>query len=274
MSNMTVLGIYREQIFSPGKVRDDAAILDATLIELSCLGYEVLALQSEALDTLWTRPACTLTMAKSDRALKILEEWQKSGTRVINSTRSIRNCYRKPLIHLLEEGHFPLPLSQFLPLEEVEQEISFRSSTQYWLKRWDTHAIERADVAKVTSKEELMRALQHFRSRKIKEIVVQEHVEGEAIKFYGVGRDRYFGAFLASSGEEITSQVKELSTIARRSAEAVSLEIYGGDAIMTRQGGVVLIDLNDWPSFALCCQAAARGIAKYVASVFEGGLHG
>ncbi len=35
MKSATVLGIYREQIFSPGKVSDDAAILDATLAELS-----------------------------------------------------------------------------------------------------------------------------------------------------------------------------------------------------------------------------------------------
>jgi len=274
MEHLTVLGIYREPIFSPGKVREDAAILDATLLELSRLSYEVFAIQTEALDTISLRPACTLTMAKSDQALRIVEEWEKRGTRVINTACSVRNCYRKSLIRLLERGSFPIPLSELLPLEEVEQKISFGSSTQYWLKRADIHAIEQADVAKVTSKEELRRALHHFRSRKIEEIVLQEHVEGEVIKFYGVGRGQYFGAFLASSGEEITSQVKELSTIARRSAETVGLEIYGGDAIMTRQGRVVLIDLNDWPSFAWCCQVAARGIARYVAGVFEGGLHG
>jgi glutathione synthase/RimK-type ligase-like ATP-grasp enzyme len=274
MNNMTVLGIYREQIFSPGKVRDDAAILDAALIELSRLGYEILALQSEALDTISIRPACTLTMAKSDWALQILEEWQRSGTRVINSTRSIRNCYRKLLIHLLEEGHFPLPLSQFLPLENVEQEISFKSHAEYWLKRSDIHAIEQADVAKVTSKEELMIALRHFRQRKIDEVLVQEHLEGEAIKFYGVAGGQYFSAFLSSNGDEVTSEMKQLSTIAQQSAEGAGLEIYGGDAIMTRQGGVVLIDLNDWPSFSRCCGPAAKGIAKYITGVLEGGLHG
>ena len=274
MNSKIVLGIYREQIFSPGKVRDDAAILDASLLELSRLGYEVLALQPEALDTISIRPACTLTMAKSDRALQILEEWQKNGTRVINSTRSIRNCYRKPLIHLLEEGYFPLPLSRFLPLENVEQEISFGSSAQYWLKRWDIHAIEQGDVAKVSSREELIRALRHFRHRKIEEVLVQEHLEGEAVKFYGVAGGQYFSAFLSSNGDEVTSEMKQLSTVAQQSAEAAGLEIYGGDAIMTRQGEVVLIDLNDWPSFSRCCGSAAKGIAKYITGVLEGGLHG
>jgi hypothetical protein len=274
MDHVTVLGIYREPIFSPGKVREDAAILDATLLELSRLSYQVFAVKSEALDTVSFRPTCTLTMAKSDEALRIFEEWEKSGVRVINTVCSVRNCYRKSLIRLLEGGCFPIPISELLPLEEVEQKISFGSSTQYWLKRGDIHAIEHADVAKVTSKEELMRALHHFRSRKIEEIIVQEHVEGEVIKFYGVGAGQYFIAFLASSGKDVTSEMGPLSLLAYRSAETLGLEIYGGDAIMKRQGGVVLIDLNDWPSFAWCCQAAARGIAHYVAGVFEGGLHG
>ncbi len=268
MDSMTVLGIYREQIYSPGKVREDAAILDATLLELSRLGYEVLAMQPEALNTISIRPACTLTMAKSDPALNILEGWEKNGTRIINSVRSVRNCYRKPLMNFLSEAQVPIPPSEIIPLEEVTKRVSFGSSTPYWLKRSDIHAIERGDVAKVASKEELVRALHHFRYRKIEEILVQEHLEGKAIKFYGVGGGQYFSAFLASNGDEVTSEMKQLSILARRSAEAVGLEIYGGDAIMTRQGGVTLIDLNDWPSFSRCCESGAKAIAKYLTGIF------
>jgi glutathione synthase/RimK-type ligase-like ATP-grasp enzyme len=268
MGSITVLGIYREQIYSPGKVREDAAILDATLLELSHLGYEVIALQSEALDRLSIRPACTLTMVKSGQTLNILEGWEKNGTRIINSVRSVRNCYRKPLMNFLSEARVPIPPSQMIPLEEVVKRISFGSSTPYWLKRWDIHAVEQGDVAKVTSKEELIRALHHFRYRKIEEILVQEHLEGNVIKFYGVGGGQYFSAFLASSGDEVTSEMKQLSIIARRSAEVVGLEIYGGDAIMTRQGGVTLIDLNDWPSFSRCCEPGAKAIAKYITGIF------
>ena len=41
MKPPSLLGIYREQIFSPGKVGDDAAIMDATMEELSRRGWEV-----------------------------------------------------------------------------------------------------------------------------------------------------------------------------------------------------------------------------------------
>ncbi|MBW2305639.1 MAG: hypothetical protein JRG73_01790 [Deltaproteobacteria bacterium] len=274
MHCMTVLGVYREPIFSPGKVREDAAILDATLLELSRLGYEVSTVQAEALDILSMRPSCALIMVQSNRALNIIENWHKSGTRIINSVGSVRNCYRKPLIHLLAKGGFPIPPSQIVPLEEVERKISFGSSTRYWLKRGDVHAIRSDDVVKIASSEELNRALNHFRGQKIEEILVQEHVEGRVIKFYGVGAGDYFSAFLASSGEEVTSRMKQLAAIASRSAEAVGLEIYGGDAILARGGDVVLIDLNDWPSFSLCRQFAAKSIASYITRICQGEFNG
>jgi hypothetical protein len=275
MRDMRLLGVYREKIFSPGKVREDAAILDAALLELSRQGYEVRTLEAEALDLPFPAESpWVLTMAQSDRALHVLETWHERGMGVINSVPSVRNCYRKPLIRLLREAQIPLPESEIVSPDEAEKSLSFRSSRSYWLKRGDVHAIEPADVARVASKEELAGALDHFRRRKIEEILVQEHLEGEVIKFYGVAGGQYFSAFLSSKGEEVTSEMKQLSGVARRSAEAAGLEIYGGDAIVTRQGAIVLIDLNDWPSFSRCCQPAAQGIAKYITGVFEGGIHG
>ena len=265
MDSMTVLGVYRERIYSPGKVSEDAAILDAALLELSHLGHEVIALQTEALDKLSIRPACTLTMAQSGPILDILEIWQKKGTRIINSTLSVRQCYRKPLLRLLAEAGMPIPSTTILPLEKVEQTISFPSS--YWFKRGDVHAIEPGDVVKVGSKEELTRAVHHFRSRRIGEILVQEDAAGEGIKFYGVRGGHYFSAFRASTGEEVTSEIKRLSGVAEEAAETLGLEVYGGDAIITPGGKVVLIDFNDWPSFSRCCEPAAKAIAKYVTSI-------
>ncbi len=273
MNSLTVVGVYREKVFSPGKIQEDAAILDATLAELSRSGYRTKALEGEALHLLVQRSACVLTMAQSERVLQLLEGWEKGGTRIVNSVASVRNCYRKALIHLLAKAQLPIPVGEILPLEEVEKRITFGSSKVYWLKRGDVHAMQTMDVVKVRSRAELMRGLDHFRHEKIAEVLVQEHVEGEVIKFYGVGGDQYFSAFLSRSGDEVTSRMKQLQSIACRAAEAVQLEIYGGDAIMNQGGEVLLIDLNDWPSFSRCCHAAAKGIAKYITKVFEGGFH-
>jgi glutathione synthase/RimK-type ligase-like ATP-grasp enzyme len=259
----SLLGVYRERIFSPGKIQEDAGILEATLAELSRSGYETSAAEAGNLERS-KRPACVLSMAQSDSALHILEGWQKKGTRVINSVSSVRNSYRKPLISLLAKGNFPVPLGQILPLEEVERRIPFGALTSYWLKRGDVHATRSEDVVRVTSKEELVRAIDYFHRHQIGEVLIQEHVGGEAVKFYGVGAGEYFRAFQSSSGDEITLQMEHLAVLACKSAEAVGLEIYGGDAIITEKGEVVLVDLNDWPSFSWCCQPAAKSIAQYV----------
>jgi hypothetical protein len=45
------------------------------------------------------------------------------------------------------------------------------------------------------------------------------------------------------------------------------VEVYGGDAIAT-PGGLVLLDLNAWPSFALYRDEAAPAIAAHLARRF------
>lgn len=275
MTQMTFLGVYRESIFSPGKIREDAAILETTLAELSRRGYATELAEPKQLERLSGRPDVVLTMAQSGRALDVLEGWQKRGTRIINSVASIRNAYRKPLISLLAQARLPLPPGRILPVEEVDRSVCFNNrSSVYWLKRGDVHAVQPEDVAKVTSPDELTRALRHFRSQRIDEVLVQEQVNGEGIKFYGVGRNLYFRAFLASNGEEVTARMKALSILADRSADAVGLEIYGGDCILTKKGDIVLVDLNDWPSFSRCCRSAAENIAQYTIRVCKGGLNG
>jgi glutathione synthase/RimK-type ligase-like ATP-grasp enzyme len=270
MQCMKLLGIYREQIYSPGKIQEDAAILDATLNELSFPNYSTRALPAESLDGSPNDSNCIVSMAQSNRALTILDNWQKRGIRVINSVQSVRNCYRTSLIHLLCDAKIPLPPSKILPLNEVEKDLFFRRSARYWLKRGDVHAMQPEDVVKVASKKELVSALDHFRNRNIREVLVQEHVDGLVIKFYGIGASEYFCAFIASNGNEITSPVKQLSHLARLSAEAVGLEIYGGDAVLVPGEKFVLIDLNDWPSFSRCCQPAAKSIARYITRVWKG----
>ena len=269
MKPLTVLGIYREQIFSPGKIENDAAIMDATVEELSRLGWEVRTLRAESISSSAARSEKVLSMAQSDRVLNILKDWGRQGSKVINTVSSVRNCYRKPLTHLLSEAGICVPPSRVVTLEEAEEKISLRSSDGLWLKRGDVHAMEPGDVTSVTSREELDQALQHFFDHNIRDILVQEHVRGPVVKFYGVGQGAYFKAYLAANGEELTSRADRLWAVARQAARAVGLQVYGGDAVLTDKNGPVLIDLNDWPSFSRCCRSAAGNIAAYVGAEFQ-----
>lgn len=274
MHSTGLIGVYREQIFSPGKVRQDAAIMDAALEGLALSGFpKAHTLRAETVEGFSIKAGVVLSMAQSERSLHVLESWEKSGTWIINSVQSVRNCYRKPLIHRLLAAGAPLPQSRIMAVRDVAEGLSFRCSERYWLKRGDVHAIHAADVVCVATKEEVVRALDHFHDQQIEEALVQDHVEGDVVKFYGVGPGEYFEAFLVSSGKRITSEIQPLAKIADESAEAVGLEIFGGDAILTTSGKIALIDLNDWPSFSPCCQPAAKGITRYITKGYEGGLY-
>src|SRR5208337_3267443 len=91
-----------------------------------------------------------------------------------------------------------------------------------------------------------------------------DHVEGPVVKFYVVGQQRFFRAYLESSGEEVTSRMDHLRAVAARAAALIGVEVYGGDAVLTEGGGPVLIDFNDWPSFSRCSQSAGNAIAEYI----------
>jgi glutathione synthase/RimK-type ligase-like ATP-grasp enzyme len=261
----SVLGIYREHIFSPGKILDDAAILDATLEEISSMGLQVRAIRAEDLDGSMPRPCWVLTMAQSPTVLALLDDWTRLGTKIVNSVDSVRNCYRKPLNGFLHAAQLPVPPSRIVALSAAAREITLHAGAPVWLKRGDVHAIQSGDVASVSSNQEILQALHHFQTQNVGEILVQSHVEGPVVKFYGVGRGDYFRAFLASTGQEITFEVgTALRQVAQHAAGAVGLEVYGGDAIMTGNGSVALIDLNDWPSFSRCCRHAAKSIALYL----------
>jgi glutathione synthase/RimK-type ligase-like ATP-grasp enzyme len=110
--------------------------------------------------------------------------------------------------------------------------------------------------------------------------VLQPHIEGDLIKFYGIGpgggpdgEPPWFRWFY-HKGQRVAGHPfdpRRLARLVRRAAAALGLEIYGGDVIVTGHGDVVLLDLNAWPSFALYRDDAAVAIAHYLTLRFRGG---
>jgi hypothetical protein len=269
---MRFLGIYREQMFSPGRVDDDEAIMDATLAVLRNGGHDTEAISAEALDGSSPDVDCVLTMGQSDHVLRILEEAHDRGIKIVNPVGSIRLCKRAALMRLLRKAGLPLPPSEIIPVEEAGRRIVCRDSKHYWVKRGDVHKVEPGDVVKVTSQGEFEAALCHFRRSSISEILVQEHTDGDVVKFYGVSggpavRTTYFSAFPEGGNVEIKDNLIQLRSVAARAAATVGLKVYGGDAVVTRSGLVSLIDLNAWPSFSRCRSSAAQSIAGYAADI-------
>jgi hypothetical protein len=53
-----------------------------------------------------------------------------------------------------------------------------------------------------------------------------------------------------------------LRELAEASAEALGFFVYGGDVIVGKDGFMVVIDVNDWPSFAIVRDVAGEKIAR------------
>ncbi len=259
------VGIYREPEFSPGKVEADAAIIDASLAELRAHGMRTMAIDAarfiaEGL----SEPALTLAMCQSERALSQLAAAEQSGALAINSALAIRNCYRDLLGAGLNHAGVPTPegavvrTAQPLDLKPLR---ALDLSAPMYVKRGDLHALGPHDVQRVEGLEQLEATLLRFARRNVALVYVQQEAIGDVVKFYGVGGGEYFAAVPEAGGYVTDSAKRALGHAAAAAAEALGLEVWGGDAVM-KSGEFSIIDFNDWPSFSRVRAEAAKAIAR------------
>ena len=277
-------GIYRELAHSPGRETDDAEILRATALRLEKGGFRVsLKTAEEAAGLDDEPPAFLFVMCERLPILDRLQRWQQVGACLVNSPSAIRNTYRDRMLPLFEQNRVPFPSSVLVPTAlPIPREAAFRESpTGCWVKRGDVHATQPGDVVFAPDPGALARALEALGGRGIERALLQEHIAGDLIKFYGVGEvdprvrlgngESWFQWFYHRDQKLAGHPFdpKDLASAASRAAAALGLEIFGGDAIATREGRLILIDLNAWPSFALYREIASQRIASYLAARFR-----
>jgi hypothetical protein len=260
MADADVIGIYREERFSPGKVEDDRAILDLVASELRKIGLAVRMIDGDRLPRLEARPALIFAMCQSAAALGWLDEAAPRVT-VVNHPDAIRGCYRTNLVERLARAGVPQP-RWALAAERLPGSLG----PGPWLKRGDVHAMEAGDVQRVFTEDDWARMIAEFERRGIGRAIVQEHVEGVVYKFYGV-KGGFFRAYGLPAGQEEVAAV-----LAERGASALGLEVYGGDGVCAADGSLTLIDFNDWPSFSRCRTDAAHAIARRLRETMASGF--
>ncbi len=99
-------------------------------------------------------------------------------------------------------------------------------------------------------------------------VAVQAHVPGGLVKFYVVGDGSFFHAF-REDGRPVDGDTVDLNVLRRlavAAARAVGVRVFGGDAVVPSRTRPMLVDLNDWPSFAPVRDAAATAIAQLAES--------
>jgi hypothetical protein len=262
--NLTVLGVYRETEFSPGKVADDAAIIDAALAELKRGGAAVSAITSEEFVNGPSRHAdVVLAMCQSHQALSRLALIENSGTVVLNTALAIRNCYRDLLGAGLTRAGVPVPdgilVNTGSPLD-LKSLRALNLNAPLYVKRGDLHALGPEDVTRVSGFDQIEASLTELAKRGIGAAYLQQEVPGAVVKFYGVSGSQYFVA-MPEHGVLGESQTAALHRAASVAAEALGLEVWGGDAIFDGES-FAIVDFNDWPSFGRVRDEAARAIAR------------
>ncbi len=260
-------GIKRKEHYSPNHRKNDALILRKTAEELKQLGIESILYTEDEFLSARIDADVIFTMGRSFATLNKLEDLEKNGVVVINSTKSTYNCHRVSMIQKLTEAGVTIPKSVVVRTDsQIQYKRSVVGGNKIWLKRGDVHAIHREDVTVAYSDEQVNFVLSEFKLRGITNAILQKHVEGDVVKFYSVRGTEFFYWYYSDAQHKYEFDLKKLKDLANKSAEAMELLIYGGDAIIEQDGKITIIDINDWPSFAPIRNEASKYIAQIIYS--------
>jgi len=272
-------GVYRERAHSPGRESDDAEILRATANHLAEQGFDVELKSPDELpqtDDAAEIPSFLFVMCMRGAVVGRLAAWERQGIRIVNRPEAIRNTDRDQTIARVLGDGIPFPPSVLVSTQAslTDSPVSFPC----WVKRGDFHSTQADDVSFAARPQELAARLSALASRGIDRAVLQQHVPGDLIKFYGVAGTEEPRAPLSwfqwfyHREQKLSNHrfdADALKAAVANAAAALGLEIFGGDAIATADGRIFLIDLNAWPSFALYRSVAAEKIAACLAERFR-----
>ena len=117
-----------------------------------------------------------------------------AGAILINSVEAIRNTYRNRMIPLLSSTTMLFPKSELIVTATPHWERHLRAFSSnadirpLWIKRGDVHNTQKGDVTLARSAEEVHALLLAFQSRGVAQVALQEHIEGDLVKLYGIGQ--------------------------------------------------------------------------------------
>jgi hypothetical protein len=267
-AGLRAAALYRQPSYSPNQHRaNDTAILDATVAHLESLGWTVTrASESTVLGGALPDADLVLSMCQGPDASECLLPLEAAGVPIINRPSSVLGCHRHRLVAHLAHRPFAFPRTAVVSTQGRPDLDGFGADGRLvWVKRGDVHAERSEDVVAV-GRGDLQDAIRAFGARGIARVAVQEHVSGPVLKFYGIADGRffrYYGADAGPRGPVPEVDAARLRALAFAAAAELRLDVFGGDVAAPAPDAPVLIDLNDWPSFAPFRDEAARHIAAY-----------
>ncbi len=275
---MNILGISRSHRFSPNSTGRDEAIFMAVASRLnrrhdvSIISEDLfVAVDLKEFDLVYS-------MARGTDVLQALsKEESEHGLKVVNSPTALLKNNRCELYETLRKASIPQPASlPICPTSAEATTIASKLGFPLWIKRGDACAQSASDVCFVESEAHLKECLATFKGKDILSALAVSHIEGDLVKFYGVEGTDFFNysyptadnGFSKFGLEQHNGKARhfefdeyQLHQLATRSAQASGITVYGGDAIISEEGNITIIDFNDWPSFSSCRKEATKHIA-------------
>jgi glutathione synthase/RimK-type ligase-like ATP-grasp enzyme len=258
-------GIRRKTEFSPNHVMNDLLIINQTGEELQRLGADVTMYDEGVITPDSIKEKLIFSMVQGPIGSNTLFKIEQAGASIINSPKGVMNCYRINMVKLLPEAGIPFPKSIIVSTDSsLNGSVLDVQSRKLWIKRGDVHAVHKEDVTLANTQDEALNLLREFHQREILQAILQEHLDGDTVKFYAVRETDLFHWYYLNGVYHTKFDVKKLHELASASAEVLKLFVYGGDAIIGRDGSITIIDINDWPSFAPVREQASQHIAKLI----------
>ena len=184
MSDPYCWGIFREEAHSPGRESDDSEILRLTAKGLEAKGFQVdLKTPEELGGVVDVKPRGIFLMCERPEALQALTALAADGVREVNSPAAVLGTYRDRMIAQFAEAGVPFVPSRLVATSGARVEVP----QPMWVKRADVHNTQAGDVVYADDVEAAARALAGMAARGMSRAVIQPHVDGDLIKFYGIG---------------------------------------------------------------------------------------
>ena len=273
-----IVGIRRGTQYSPNHIDNDAAIFNLVTKHLSELGNEVTEYSEQEFLQASIDAGVIFNMARDKKCIKKLQQLEDKGKLVINSGYGIENCTREKMTRLLISNQIPHPQSIIADTNKPLPVETEKMLANCWIKRGDFHAIQKEDVSYTRNMKEAKNILNEYAVRGIDTAVINEHLAGDLIKFYGVAGTDFFHWFypdvqhhskfglevINGKASGILFDISFLRNICNRAAKILNVHVYGGDGVVDSNGNIKIIDFNDWPSFAPCRTEAAPYIAQCI----------
>jgi glutathione synthase/RimK-type ligase-like ATP-grasp enzyme len=251
---LKAIGIYREGALA-GKAESDKKILELTADYIRENGFEVSLINPEEI-TENDNAELFFSMARG-AVNNILKE---KDAIFFNNPNAIKKALNRGEVYreMIDKGA-NIPETKFIKREEL-----VFSEKKHILKPGNRHEFWFI----IENEEDFNNALNEYKQNEIDDIIMQKFVDGEHIKFYGIGEKIFFPSKVNDFEEGVLDDMKKQVEIAR---SITGLDVYGGDFIIGEKP--YCVDINDWPSFGsvegYAQEDLAPQIGEYIINEFN-----